>query len=40
MKEAEYAQRATAEKERLYRTALLYLGGEAAALDVKAFFGI
>ena len=33
MKEAEYAQRATAEKERLYRTALLYLGGEAAALD-------
>jgi len=33
LKEAEYAQRATAEKERLYRTALLYLGGEAAALD-------
>lgn len=33
MKEAEYAQRAMAEKERLYRTALLYLGGEAAALD-------
>ena len=33
MKEAEYAQRATAEKESLYRTALLYLGGEAAALD-------
>ena len=33
MKEAEYAQRATAEKERLYRTALLYLGGEAADLD-------
>jgi len=28
LKEAEYAQRATAEKERLYRTALLYLGGE------------
>lgn len=25
MKEAEYAQRATAEKERLYRTALLRL---------------
>lgn len=33
MKEAEYAQRAMAEKERLYRSALLYLGGEAAALD-------
>ena len=33
LKEAEYAQRAMAEKERLYRTALLYLGGEAAALD-------
>ena len=36
MKEAEYAQRAMAEKERLYRTALLYLGGEAAALDAVA----
>ena len=33
MKESEFAQRAMAEKERLYRTALIYLGGEAAALD-------
>ena len=33
LKESEFAQRAMAEKERLYRTALIYLGGEAAALD-------
>ena len=33
MKESEFAQRAMAEKERRYRTALIYLGGEAAALD-------
>lgn len=36
MKESEFAQRAMAEKERLYRTALIYLGGEAAAPDYDA----
>ena len=33
MTEQEYLDRAEALKTRLYRTALLYLGGEAAALD-------
>lgn len=33
MKEQEYAQRVQALKGRLYRTARLYLAGEAAALD-------
>lgn len=33
MTEAEYTRRAAALKARLYRTALLYLGGEAQAVD-------
>ena len=33
MTEAEYTRRAEALKARLYRTALLYLGGEAQAVD-------
>ncbi len=40
MKEQEYIKRAEALKGRLYRTALLYLGGEALALDAvdEAFY--
>ena len=33
MHEEEYVRRAEAAKARLYRTSLLYLGGEAAAVD-------
>ena len=33
MTETEYCTRAEALKPRLYRTALLYLGGESAAVD-------
>lgn len=40
MKEQEYIDRAEALKGRLYRTALLYLGGESLALDAvdEAFY--
>ena len=40
MTEQEYIRRAEALKERLYRTAVLYLGGESAAVDAvdEAFY--